>query len=217
MIDIKHLSFRYIPERPWLIRDFSLHLDAGGILGIRGCSGSGKTTLLYLLCGVIPAVTAGERNGKVFVNDIDVEKTSLPQLAPHVSLLMQQPDYQLFFPTVEQEIAFGPENLCLPQDEIASRVDEALMQLGIEELRYKTTAKLSFGQKRLVTLAALLALAPRVLLLDEPLGGIHPQLYNRLAQVISQQAAQGTTVVIADHHPALLELAGTTVAMEELR
>lgn len=217
MIHLNHLSFRYLSDRPWLIRDLSLHQDAGSILGIRGASGSGKTSLLYLLCGVIPTVIAGERNGQVFINDIELGEKPLPQLAPHVSLLMQQPDYQLFFPTVEQEIAFGPENLCLPQPQIAQRVDDALAQLGIEDLRYKTTSKLSFGQKRLVTFAALLALAPRVLLLDEPLGGIHPQLYDRLAQVISRQAAQGTTVVIADHHPALLELAGTTLAMEELR
>lgn len=217
MISLHTISFRYQPTTPWIFKDLSANYQPGSIIGIQGASGSGKTTLLYALCGVIPAMIKGDFTGEVKINKEILTNLTLPQIAPLASLLMQQPDYQLFFPTVEQEIAFGPENLCLAPAEIQARVDSALVRLSIEELRHTTSAHLSFGQKRLVTLAALLALSPQVMLLDEPLGGIHPGLYPLLAKAITQEAQKGKIIFVADHHPALLELADVRLQMEDLR
>ncbi len=171
MIKLTDISFNFSGSKP-LFRNFSFTAEAGETVLVKGVSGSGKTSFLNILCGVIPKVIKGNFSGSVEIDDLDLESLSLPQIAPHVSLLMQDPDLQLFFPTVEQEIAFGPENLKIDPDEIKQRITNSLKMLKIEHLRSKVTANLSFGEKKLVALASLLTLDPDILLLDEPAAGI---------------------------------------------
>ncbi|MDO9576553.1 MAG: ATP-binding cassette domain-containing protein, partial [Candidatus Cloacimonadales bacterium] len=111
MLQIKDLSFRYETSKKWLFQDFNFAAEKGEIVVISGDNGSGKTTLLNMICGVIPKMIKGDFSGEINLDDTAMKGLTLPQTAPLISLLMQEPDNQLFFPKVEQELAFGPENL----------------------------------------------------------------------------------------------------------
>jgi energy-coupling factor transport system ATP-binding protein len=215
MIKINDLNFNFA-DSPRLFSSFNFRADPGDTVLIKGTSGSGKTTLLNIICGVIPKVIVGNISGRILINDIDLENLKLPEVAPHVSLLMQDPELQLFFPTVEQEIAFAPENLQIEPVEIESRIKRALRILQIEHLRYKETAKLSFGEKKMVALAALLALDPQIFLLDEPTAGISGKQIECIKNMIRQLADTGKIVFIAEHQGDLLDLPHKTIDLDNV-
>jgi energy-coupling factor transport system ATP-binding protein len=212
MLLLNDICFNF-PDSPKLFNHFSFQAEPGNRVLIKGASGSGKTTLLNIICGVIPKVIKGNYSGTVKLNDLDINSLSLPQVSPHVSLLMQDPDLQMFFPTVEQEVAFGPENLKVKTAEIRNRISDALQMLGIEHLRYKETASLSFGEKKLVALASLLALDPEVFLLDEPAAGISSNQINNLKKVIDFLAGKDKLIFIAEHQGEFLELPDKTIEL----
>ncbi len=216
MLKLNNISFRYKDQDHWLLHDFSLHVNKGDIVALQGSSGSGKTTLLNILCGVIPQIFKGEFSGTVSINNIDLAELSLPRIAPFASLLMQEPENQLFFPTVEQELAFGPENLNLKPNEIKSRIQEALEILEIEDLRHQETSSLSFGQKKLVTLASILTLSPRIFLLDEPTAGLAKDKAKKLKDIIRSLANKGKIIFVADHNTNFTDIANHTIDMDEL-
>lgn len=204
MLQVNNLCFRYPQQNEWIFRNLSLELDPGRVYAVTGPSGSGKSTLLYLLSGVIPKIIDGHREGRILLNGQDLDTLSLPRISTSLSLLLQEPDNQLFFPLVEQELAFGPENLCLPRNEIEKRITEALLLLQIEELRYCETWNLSYGQKKLVALASLFTMSAGILLLDEPSAGLSDDYLNLLQKLITQLRNSGKTFLIADHNSALL-------------
>jgi energy-coupling factor transport system ATP-binding protein len=142
MLTVNNITFRYNTNSPFLINDFSFTAKKGDIVSVQGDSGTGKTTLLNIICGVIPKVFTGELTGTIHHDNIDISELSLPEVAPRISLLMQHPDNQLFFPTVEQELAFAPENLKVPVKDITLRIDEVLSRLNIENLKYHLHTKL---------------------------------------------------------------------------
>ncbi|MFC1898175.1 ABC transporter ATP-binding protein [Candidatus Cloacimonadota bacterium] len=215
MLQISDLSFRYESAKKWLFRKFSFSADAGSIIAIHGPSGSGKTTLFNIICGVIPKMIKGEFSGEVKYNNQLISELTLPQTAPHISLLMQEPDNQLFFPTVEQELAFGPENLNVQPDEIQTRIDNVLNDLGIEKLRFEETNTLSYGQKKLVTFASLLTLSPQVFLLDELSAGLSEMHLAKVHQVLKSLKEDGKIIFIADHNPAILQLAEKQIILSD--
>ncbi len=217
MLQIENLSFRYNPEQPWLIKNFSFEVKNGDIIYVKGSSGSGKTTLLNILCGVIPKNIPGEFEGKITINDQDISSLSLPETAPHTSLLMQEPENQLFFPIVEQELAFAPENLKIIPEKIKERISSALSQLGIEDLKHEETASLSFGQKKLVTLASILTLSPQVYLLDEPAAGISKENTELTKNLISNLSQHSKIIFIVDHTKDLFEMANLFIDLDKLK
>jgi energy-coupling factor transport system ATP-binding protein len=216
MLKLNNISFRYKDQDHWLLRDFSLKANKGDIVAVQGSSGSGKTTLLNILCGVIPKIFNGEFSGNISINNIDLAELSLPRIAPFASLLMQEPENQLSFPTVEQELAFGPENLNLKPDKITSRIQEALGVLEIENLRHQETSSLSFGQKKLVTFASILTLSPRIFLLDEPTAGLAQKKAKMLKNLIRSLANRGKIIFVADHNTNFTDIATHTIDMDEL-
>ena len=216
MLKLNNISFRYKDQDHWLLRNFSLEANKGDIVAVQGSSGSGKTTLLNIICGVIPRVFKGDFSGIVSINNIDLAELSLPRIAPFASLLMQEPENQLFFPTVEQELAFAPENLNLKPEEIKCRIQEALAILEIEDLRYQETSSLSFGQKKLVTFASLLTLSPRIFLLDEPTAGLAEDKAKTLKDLIRSLANKGKIIFVADHNTNFTDAANHTIDMDEL-
>ena len=216
MLKLNKISFHYKDQDHWLLRDFSLKVKKGDIVAVRGSSGSGKTTLLNIICGVIPQVFKGNFSGTVSINNIDLAELSLPRIAPFASLLMQEPENQLFFPTVEQELAFAPENLNLKPEEIKRRIQEALEILEIEDLRYQETSSLSFGQKKLVTFASILTLSPQIFLLDEPTAGLAEDKAKTLKDLIRSLANKGKIIFVADHNTNLTDIANHTIDMDEL-
>lgn len=212
MLKISNLSFRY-PDKSWLIRNFTGDYKKGDIIGVKGPSGSGKTTVLNLICGVIPRIFKGDKEGKISYQDIDLSSYRLQEIAPYISMLMQQPDYQLFFPVVEQELAFAPENLKEKPEVIEKKITNALNLLAIPQLRNVESHKLSFGQKKLVALASILTLDPSIYLLDEPTAGLSDFYINILADLIKQLAHEGKIIFIADHNSHLLNLASKEIIM----
>ena len=216
MLTIKNISFRYDIELSFLFKDLSFEASDGDIVSISGKSGSGKTTLLNILCGVIPKIIHGELDGKVFIKDQDISKLTLPQTAPCISLLMQEPDQQLFFPTVEQELAFAPENLKVPKENIEETISSVLLELNIESLRFEETAFLSFGQKKLVTFASILTLSPDIFLLDEPSAGLSKKYIEKISSIIKKLSESGKIIFIADHNKDLLSMANKKIVLDKI-
>ena len=216
MLEISNISFRYNATLPLLISNFSFTVEKGDIITVCGDSGSGKTTLLNIICSVIPKVFPGDLSGSISYDNKDISKLSLPEIAPLISLLMQHPDNQLFFPTVEQELAFAPENLKISAENINGRIDDTLSKLNIESLRYKETTSLFFGQKKLVTLASIITLSPNVYLLDEPFAGLSKEYIKLIINEIKAQADKGKIIFIAGHTNDITKFANKSIEMEDL-
>ncbi|MCF7858132.1 MAG: energy-coupling factor ABC transporter ATP-binding protein [Candidatus Cloacimonetes bacterium] len=209
MLYLDDLTFQYKFSSPKLLNNLTRKINKGEIVAVNGDSAAGKTTLLNIICGVIPKFVQGNLSGEVFFNDIPISSLSLAETAPYISLLMQHPDNQLFFPTVEQELAFGPENLNIQPNEILKRIYNTLKHLNIEDLRFQETTELSFGQKKLVVFASLLILSPQVLLLDEPFTGISQINIELMKEEIYNQAEMGKIIIVAGHENAKIKASQT--------
>ena len=216
MLKLKNISFRYNENSLLLINNFSFSAEKGDVIAVRGDSGTGKTTLLNIICSVIPKIFPGDLSGTISHNNIDISELSLPEVAPRISLLMQHPDNQLFFPTVEQELAFAPENLKIPANDIIKRIDDVLAKLDIEDLRHQETTSLSFGQKKLVTLASIITLSPDVYLLDEPFAGLSKEYIKLITDEIKSQADNGKIIFLAGHTNDISQFANKTIEMGKL-
>jgi len=196
---IENLSFRYRDRQGAAIHDISFEANAGEILLIAGASGCGKTTLLRCINGLIPRSYQGDLQGHVLVNGEDVREFSLAKLAQTVGTLLQDPEKQILGAHVKSEVAFGPENLGLPDSEVNARVDQALKRLGLAHLRDRDTFSLSGGEKQKVALAGLLAMRPSILLLDEPLASLDPASAHEALAAFRRLADEGATVLLVEH------------------
>jgi len=217
ILEIQNLSFRYSNNQSWIVRNFSFAADTGDIVAVIGKSGRGKTTFLYLLCGVIPKIIKGEFGGKIEIMNENIENLSLPQISPKLSLMMQETELQLSFPSVEQELAFAPENLKLAPSKIENRIDDALTLLQIKSLRYEETATLSFGQKKLVAFASILTLSPQIFLLDEPTSGLSSYYIQIIINVISKLSDEKKTIFIANPVSNLLKISNKVIDLDNLQ
>ncbi len=199
-IEVKALSYTYMPGTPFEHRaldDVSFRIEDGEFAGIIGHTGSGKSTLIAHFNGLIRPQT-----GSVLVNGTDVggRDVRLAELRRTVGLVFQYPEYQLFEETVEKDVAFGPTNLKLSQDEIDRRVAEALEMVGLpEEVRSASPFDLSGGQKRRVAIAGVLAMRPSILVLDEPAAGLDPAGRREMLHLIKSIHESGKTVVMVSH------------------
>ena len=176
---IEQVRFAYPPlspdaAAPWVIDGLDLRVRQGEWLAVMGANDAGKTTLCLLLAGLAPHLTGGEMTGRITVADRDTSEYPPPALADIVGFLFQEPEMQLFNPTVESEVAWGLENLGLPVPEIRARLDEVLTLLRLEHLRHRAPGELSGGEKKRLALASVLAMHPSLLILDEPMGGLDP-------------------------------------------
>jgi energy-coupling factor transport system ATP-binding protein len=197
-VEVRNLSFAYFRGKT-VLRDVSFSVSEGEVFVIAGLSGSGKTTLCELICGVIPHAIKGEVSGEISVMGLDPVKAGLPQTALRAGLVFQDADSQIICTTVEDELAFGPENLCLPPDEIKRRVDMLLVEFGLEALREVNPSHLSGGEKKLLAIASVLALSPPVLVLDEPMSGLDEDGRSLVRAAIEVQRQSGRTIVIVEH------------------
>ena len=217
IIQIRHLTVHYGSTRA--LTGVSLDVEAGSFVLVSGPSGCGKSTLALCLAGLVPHVSSARMRGQVRVDGLDTS-THLPaELARHVGLVFQNPATQLFNATVDEEVAFAPRNLGLPAEEIAARVAFALDATGIAHLRGRAVRALSTGEQQRVSIASVLALRPRVLVLDEPTANLDwrgtEQVLSTLARL---QREEGLTVVIIEHRlQALSKLADRVLLMREGR
>ncbi|MDP8315296.1 MAG: ABC transporter ATP-binding protein [Candidatus Celaenobacter antarcticus] len=172
LLNIQNLFLKYNQTDEWLIKDMNFVAEKNEIILIKGSNGCGKTSLLSMLCGIIPKTIKGIIGGQILIDDIDISALTLPELSPLISVVFQEPEMQLSFPQVEQELAFGPENLKVPANEIRKRIENISELLGISNLVKSEIATLSYGQKKLVAVAAVFSLSPDIILLDELADGL---------------------------------------------
>ena len=199
LLEIDSLTFRYRRATEPAIQDLSLSLEAGEVLLVAGPSGCGKSTLIRAINGLIPHAYRGELSGRVLVEGRPTAELRLRDLAVLVGTVLQDPRKQLVASTVSAELAFGPENLGLPPDEIRRRLNEVVASAGIEHLMGRTTDELSGGESQQLAIAGALMLRPRLLVLDEPLANLDPVAAHRLLELVRRLADAGTAVVIVEH------------------
>ena len=196
---IENLSFQYRTRSEPAIENISFELKPAEMLLIAGSSGCGKTTLARCINGLIPRSYRGKRDGKVLLHGTDVAEMQIADVAQIVGTLLQDPERQIVASNVYNEIAFGPENLGLPREEILARVEGALQRLKIEYLRDRETFNLSGGEKQKVALAGLLAMNASILLLDEPLASLDPASAYEALEVFRSLADEGKTIMLIEH------------------
>lgn len=187
-------SFRY-PDGTTALSDILLDIMPGEFCGILGSNGSGKTTLLKLLDGMIK-----DFNGTVLLDGDDIRRLSPRQIYGKVGLVFQNPDDQLFAHSVYEDVAFGPRNMGCDEDSVRSMVAGALEAVEMAELAAKDIHNLSYGQKKRVCIAGLLAMGHEILLLDEPTAGLDPMGEYRMMEILTRlNRESGVTIVMATH------------------
>jgi energy-coupling factor transport system ATP-binding protein len=199
LVNVAGLSFRYRDRDTLAIQDISFDVPAGEVLLVAGASGCGKTTLIRCLNGLIPRSYKGELQGQVALLGQDTAAMPLARISQMVGTVLQDPERQILGTRVLYEVAFGLENLALPRDEIRERAEQALAYLNIMDLRDRETFHLSGGEKQKVALAGVLAMRPRILILDEPLASLDPASAHETLDFVRQLADEGMTVIMVEH------------------
>jgi len=189
--------------------DFAI--EPGETVAVKGDSGAGKSSLLLCTCGLIPGSVAAEIQGDLRLFGKPLGEYLRVELTQAVGMVFQNPETQLFCGTVELEAAFGLENLCVPRKEMRARVRESLETVGLWERRGDSPAILSGGQKQLLALAAVLALRPRLLLLDEALSQLDDTAAARMMEVLRGLQSAGQTMVFVDHDDTRRAFAHRTI------
>lgn len=193
IIEIRDLVYCY-PDGTQALKGLNLTITAGAKTAILGPNGAGKSTLLLHLNGLKLA-----QQGLVRVQGLEVTKKTERWARKLVGVVFQDPDDQVFSPTVWEDVAFGPRNLGLNESEIQIRVGQALAAVRMEAFSQKAPHHLSYGQKKRVAIAGVLAMQPEILILDEPVAYLDPKSKTNLIELLQQLHKQGTTVIIATH------------------
>lgn len=214
-LEIKDLYFSY-GQRP-ILKGVDLGIDKGEIITVIGLSGCGKSTLCYCICGIIPHVIEGELSGEVLLHGEEAKDRRLPELSLKVGIVFQNPETQLFSPTVEDEIAFGPENLCLSRQEISKRIDDSLSIVGMQDHRARHPHKLSGGEKQLIAIASVIAMQPDILIFDESLSQIDKQGSIRIKKVIRDLRDMGKSIMMVEHDLKNLDMADNVYLLDSGR
>ncbi len=179
MIEIKDLTIVY-PDGTKAVDGISLTVRDGESIALVGANGAGKTSLLLSLVGVLPI-----HSGTVTVDGTGLDKKTLNEIRRRVGMVFQNPDDQLFMPMIYDDVAFGPRNYGMSEDEVSQRVDTTLLTLGITHLRDRSSLKLSGGEKRIAAIATVLAMDPSVVIFDEPTAFLDPKARRHLIGVLT--------------------------------
>lgn len=217
LMEVQNLTYYQDNDKRKILQEISFSLPRGGFLAIMGPSGSGKTTLALALKGILAPNHSSGLTGKIFLAGKGLKDYSTVQLTLKIGLLFQDPGSQLFSPTVEDELAFAPENLCLPPAEIEKRIELTLKKIGMEEYRYCSPQHLSGGQKQLVALGALLTLEPEILIFDEPTAFLDNQEKKRTLELIRTLHQEGKTIILIEHDWQAVKEAERIIILEEGR
>ena len=208
-IEFADVSFRYEEEGPFAVRHLNFSVDEGEFVAVLGHNGSGKSTLARLANGLLMP-----DEGSVRVFGQTVHDKNLYDVRSKVGVVFQNPDNQTVATIVEDDVAFGAENVGLPREEIGARIDFALRAVGMEEYRTATVARLSGGQKQRIAIAGVLALKPKVVILDESTAMLDPRGRREVMQVVSRlNKEEGMTVVLITHFMEEALMADRAVVM----
>lgn len=192
-VEVRNLHYRY-PDGTEALRGVSFTVQAGQTVALVGANGAGKSTLLLHLNGLLPEKPPA--SAQVIIGGLPATQQNLPAIRRQVGFLFEDPNDQLFCPTVFEDVAFGPQQLGLSQQEIHRRVELALAQVGLQGFERRSPHRLSAGEKRRACLAGILACQPQVLVLDEPTSGLDPRGRRELKHLLQQISI---TKIIATH------------------
>jgi cobalt/nickel transport system ATP-binding protein len=205
VLEVRDLAFRY-PDGTVALDGVDLTVERGERVAVLGPNGAGKTTLVLALNGINAA-----SRGRVVVGGLPVDKPNLIEIRRRVGIVFQDPDDQLFMSTVREDVAFGPANLGLRGDELAARTAAALTAVGMGHAAERPPHHLSFGERRRVALATVLAMEPDVLVLDEPSSNLDPVARRELAEIVL--GLDVTTLMVTHDLPYALQLCGRAVIL----
>jgi cobalt/nickel transport system ATP-binding protein len=204
---VRGLAFAY-PDGHQALFGCDLEIERGERVALLGPNGAGKTTLILHLNGILsPSL------GKVAVGGLEMNKENLREIRRRVGIVFQDPDDQLFMPTVAEDVAFGPKNLGLGIEETRARVRKALEAVGMEEYSARPPHHLSFGQRRRVAIATVLAMKPEILVLDEPTSNLDPAGRRELAEILT--GLDLTMLMVSHDLPYALQLCPRSILMDE--
>ena len=207
VIAVEGLSYRY-PDGTAALSDIDLHIHAGERVALLGPNGAGKTTLVLHLNGIHMA-----QSGSVAVSGTLIEKDTVMEARRRVGIVFQDPDDQLFMPTIADDVAFGPQNLGLAGDELVARVDEALDAVDIRDLAERSPSHVSFGQKRRAAIAGVLAMRPDIIVLDEPTANLDPAARRELTGVLD--SLDVTQLIVTHDLLYALELCPRSIIIDD--
>ncbi len=200
-ISIHDLNFTYRGGKHSALKNIQGEIEECGFVVLMGHAGAGKSTLCYSLNGLVPRFFHGEYRGRVSVKGKEVAKHKVHELSRFVGLVFQDFESQLFSTNVELEMAFGPENHCIPPSEIRSRIERYLPLVGLEALRHRQPATLSGGQKQRLAIGSVLTLEPEVLVMDEPTTDLDPQGRQEVLSIAETLRKRGHSLLIVDQDP----------------
>ena len=200
MLEVKNLKYSYNNQYQAL-KGVSLKIERGDMVALLGKNGAGKSTLFLHLNGIYQP-----DEGSVYIDgeELKYDKKSLLKFRQKVGIVFQNPDDQIFAPTVEEDVAFGPLNLGLSMEEVQDRVEDALERVGMTGYEKTAPHHLSGGQKKRVAIAGILAMKPELMVLDEPTAGLDPQGVTNLTKLLKELNDEGITIVISTHEVDLV-------------
>lgn len=195
MLEAKNITFSY-DDGTEALNNVNLKVDKGDIVALLGKNGAGKSTLFLHFNGILRP-----DNGEIIIDGekLKYDKKSLIKFRQKVGLVFQNPDDQIFAPSVEEDVAFGPLNLKLPMEEVQKRVHEALERVGMVGFEKKAPHHLSGGQKKRVAIAGILAMKPEIMVFDEPTAGLDPKGASKIINLLKELNEQGITIIISTH------------------
>lgn len=202
-VEVRDLAFAY-PDGRQALYGVTTRIEPGERVALLGPNGAGKTTFVLHLNGILGAVAGGAGAGRVAIGGLPVRRENLAEIRRRVGIVFQDPDDQLFMPTVRDDVAFGPANLGLRGAALVAAVDDALDQVGMSEVADRPPHHLSFGQRRRVAVATVLAMNPQLLVLDEPSSNLDPASRRELAQILV--GLEVTTLMVTHDLPYALQL-----------
>lgn len=213
---IKNLYFNYSNTKTNAIIDsISFSVNNGQIVAIVGSSGVGKTTLIKMINGTIHPNDNKRIKGEIYIFGEEIKRLSKPQISKYMGTVFQDPDTQIIFSCVEDELAFGMENLCFPQKDMTKRIDDVLELLNIESLRYRNPNQLSGGEKQLVVIASILCLDVDIIILDEVLTQVDKKGKAKILKALEKLKNQGKTIIMIEHDYGNLFIADSVYRLEE--
>lgn len=207
IIETRDITYKY-PDGTLALEKVNFNAEQGKIVALLGPNGAGKSTLFLHFNGILrPA------SGSVIIDGetVNYDKKDLMKIRQKVGIVFQNPDDQLFAPTVLEDVAFGPMNMGLSKEEVESRVKEALSRVGMEGFEKKPPHHLSGGQKKRVAIAGILAMKPKIMVLDEPTSGLDPKGASQILKLLYQLNKEGMTIVISTHDVDLVPLYASRV------
>ena len=217
MIRFKDVSFRYSKDQNYVLQDISFNVKKGEFLGMSGPSGSGKSTLCLMMNGIIPKTIQGEFSGEVYIDGENIAEKEIYEISEKLGLILQNPESQLFSMTVEEELAFGPENLGIKREEIEDRISWALRLVSMERFREAFPHQLSGGEKQKIAIASLLTMKPEILVLDEPTSNLDPKSRIEIFKIVQKLNRKGMTVVVVEHETNFISTADNILILNEGR